>query len=698
MDEQPDLNAPAAGSRLASATSLYLRLHAQQPVAWWPWGDAPFQEARRRDVPVILSVGYATCHWCHVMARESFDDPLLAEFLNDHFVSIKVDREARPDVDAVYMNALQALTQGGGWPMTVALDHHGRPWWAGTYFPPNDRAGMPSFRRVLEALHSTWSDRREEVLRAAVEIEAALAQGGRATPRVAASLASDDAPLPSEQLAGVEGTLLAALQSSYDAEHGGFGGAPKFPPHAALRYLEASRSEAADLMRHRTLRALVDGGVSDQIGGALHRYAVDGAWAVPHFEVMLVDQAQMLPRYARAARDFDDPRLGWGASALLRALERDLLREDGLFATGLDAEAGGVEGRFHTWIPEELRGPFDAAEAAEVAAHFGIYAVGQLEGRSVLSDQGREPDPARVERWREQLLALRNERPAPHRDEPAISAYNGMMFRGLLEAAEDLDAPDAERARSLARRGFDRLLERAFDGRRIRRSIDMPASDPDHGLALLDDQVHVGLAAFALYRSFGEAGDLAVALDLADVVQSDYALPEGGFATVPLDTEAPLVRVRDALDGATPASEGAAAWLLAEAARWTLRDDLRRSAEAALAYVAALAPRAPTASVGAILAARLLRRPRISVALVGDASTAAVRELQQTARAHPSDPCIFVLSGAPSGAPWGERLPWLAHRSGSHGVLAYPCSDGVCRLPVADAASLAAELDALHLG
>jgi len=700
MDDAPT----AAAHRLADSTSVYLRLHAHQPVAWWPWGDAALAEARARDVPVLLSVGYATCHWCHVMARESFDDPEVGALMNAGFVSVKVDREARPDVDAVYMSALQMLTGSGGWPMTLALTPDGRPWYAGTYFPPDDRFGRPSFRRVLHALTDAWRERRAEVERAADEVATALARlEGGAPPRVAAatrvSPATRVAPAPdttpSAQLAEAEPLLLQALQATYDAARGGFGDAPKFPPHAALRWLELVPGAAAAAMRHRTLRAIVDGGVTDQLGGALHRYAVDGAWAVPHFEVMLVDQAQMLPRLARAAAETGDARLAWGAHALLGALERDLLRDDGLFATGLDAEAGGVEGAFHSWTPDELARALPAGDDAEVAARaFGVAPAGPLEGRSVLAWHGDGEDDERVAGLREALLRVRDARPRPRRDDPAITAYVGLMLRGLLEAAAWLPAAPAARARALALGAADALWTRAWDGRRLRRLADAEPGDADHGVALLDDQVHVGLACLALHRATGDRRHLARALELARAVADDFAVSGGGFTTVPLDAAVPLVRARDALDGATPAAEPAAALLLAEAATWTGRDDWRAAAEAALAEVAAIARTAPTAAVSALIAGRALRAPPHQVAVVGPADDARTLALLRTAADHPGGACAFRSDGPDD--PWVDRLPWLAGREAVGGrPTAYACAAGVCRLPVHTPDDLGRELAAL---
>jgi uncharacterized protein len=685
------------GGLLATSTSVYLRLHAHQEVAWRSWGDAAFAEARERDVPVLLSVGYATCHWCHVMARESFDDPEVAAAMNAGFVSIKVDREARPDVDAVYMAALQALTGSGGWPMTLALTHDRAPWFAGTYFPPDDRFGRPSFRRVLNALTAAWRDRREEVLRSADEISVALARLDRRAPASAAAFALDVAAAapPSARLAELEPRVLPVLQGEFDAVHGGFGSAPKFPPHAALRWLEATPGEDADAIRHRTLRAIVDGGVTDQVGGALHRYAVDEAWAVPHFEVMLVDQAQMLPRLARAAAETGDPRLGWGATAMLEAWERDLLRDDGLFATGLDAEAGGVEGAFHTWTPAELAEALpDAGDATRAAAAFGVTEVGPLEGRSVLAWRGSDADDATVARWRETLRRARAERPTPRRDDPAIAGYVGLALRGLLEAAGHLPGAAAERAYAMAERGAEALWRSAWDGRRLRRVVDAPAADPDHGVALLDDQAHAGLAFLALHRAQGERRHLDRGLDLAAAVADGFALPDGGFATVPLDVAAPLVRARDTHDGAQPAGEAVAIELLAWAAAWTDRADWRAAAEAALAGAEATARVAPTATVSALLAARVLRAPPLQVVVVGPAGDDRTLALLAAARAFPAPICVVRSDGADD--PWAERLPWLAGRDAVGGrPTAYACAAGVCRLPVHGADALTRELEAL---
>ncbi len=694
MTEHPEPT--AAAHRLAGSDSVYLRLHAHQPVAWWPWGDEAFAEARRRDVPVLLSVGYATCHWCHVMARESFDDPEVAAQMNDGFVCVKVDREARPDVDAVYMAALQSLTGGGGWPMTLALTPEGEPWFAGTYYPPEDRPGMPSFRRVLGALRAAWTDRREAVRNAAAEVRTALSalegRGGAAPRSAAGAVALEGGDAPSGRLEAFEPRALDALRTTFDAAHGGFGGAPKFPPHAALRFLEAmAGDEGADRMRLATLRAIVDGGVTDQLGGALHRYAVDGAWAVPHFEVMLVDQAQMLPRLARAAAETDDARLRWGASALLEAWARDLLRPDGLFATGLDAEAAGVEGAFHTWTPRELAEALPDGDDASVAADlFGVGPAGPLEGRSVLAWRGGV-DAERAERLRAALLEARAARPAPRRDEPAVAAYVGLGVEGLAEAAAWLPPALAQRALALAERAADATWVAGWDGERLRRSLDARPGTDAADVALLDDQVRFGLGCAALHRRTGDVRHLERALDLAAVVARLHAVPGGGFATVPIDRPVPLVRARDGLDGALPAAEPEAARLLAFAAAATGDDAVRVLAEDALAAAEPVARAAPTAILSALEAARALRAPALQVVVVGAADDPATDVLLEAARdAAPG--AVVVRSDGPD-APLVRRLPWLAGRKATSGrPTAYACARGVCRLPVHDPDALRDEL------
>jgi uncharacterized protein YyaL (SSP411 family) len=449
-------------------------------------------------------------------------------------------------------------------------------------------------------------------------------------------------------------------------------------------------------MRHATLRGIADGGVTDQLGGALHRYAVDAAWAVPHFEVMLVDQAQMLPRLARAAAETGDARLRWAASAMLAAWARDLVRPDGAFATGLDAEAGGVEGAFHTWTPAELAGALpDRDDARTAAALFGVGPAGPLEGRSVLAWTGAEGvDEARAARLRTALRDARAERPAPRRDEPAVTAYVGLGIEGLAEAAAWLPAEAATQALALAERAADAAWATGWDGARLRRSLDARPGTDAADVALLDDQVRFGLGCAALHRRTGAVRHLERALDLAWGVARRHALPGGGFATVPLDRPAPLVRARDGLDGALPAAEPEAARLLAFAAAATGDDALRAVAEEALAAAEPVARAAPTAVLSALRAARALRAPALQVAVVGGADDPATVALLAAARLE-APSAVVVRSDGPSD-PLARRLPWLAGRVAVAGrPTAYACARGVCRLPVHLPEALRDELRAL---
>src|SRR5262245_35174144 len=377
-------------NRLKDATSPYLLQHADNPVDWWEWEPAAFEEARRRNVPVLLSVGYAACHWCHVMAHESFEDEATAAYLNEHFVSIKVDREERPDVDAVYMDATTSMTGHGGWPMTCVLDHDGNPFFAGTYFPDQPRHGQPSFMQVLQALTDAWENKAEDVQRVSAKLREHL---GRGTAMAAGAIT--EATL--EQAVGL-------LRTEYDAARGGFGTAPKFPPSMVLEFLRR-RGEAE--MLPRTLEAMARGGIYDQLGGGFARYSVDAGWVVPHFEKMLYDNAQLLGLYARAGGPLGSRVAGETASFLIA----ELRTAEGGFASALDADSEGVEGKFYVWTPAELDevlGPEDGAWAAEA---FTVTDAGTFEhGSSVLQLLSDPSDPARFESLRARLLEARSSR------------------------------------------------------------------------------------------------------------------------------------------------------------------------------------------------------------------------------------------------------------------------------------------------
>ena len=464
-------------NRLAAATSPYLLQHADNPVDWWEWSDEAFAEARRTDRPVLLSVGYAACHWCHVMAHESFEDADTAAYMNEHFVNVKVDREERPDVDAVYMSATTAMTGHGGWPMTVVLNPDGEPFFAGTYFPDQPRHGQPAFRQVLEALVLAWRERRDEVGRVAADVAGHL-RGQQ--------LVAGEEPIDEDVLAGA----VQALAREYDAANGGFGTAPKFPPSMVLEFLLRHAARVSTLrqaqdgagsttretgstgslalsMASATLHAMARGGMYDQLGGGFARYSVDAGWVVPHFEKMLYDNAQLLGVYTRWWRQTGDPLGERVARETADFLVYELRTAEGGFASALDADTEGEEGRFYVWTPAQLvdvLGPEDGAWAAEL---FAVTDAGTFEHGSSTLQLRRDPDdPARWADVRSRLLRARDDRIRPARDDKVVAAWNGLAIASLAEAGVLLGEPlylgaalDAGRL----------LRDRHLDGRSLRR-------------------------------------------------------------------------------------------------------------------------------------------------------------------------------------------------------------------------------------
>jgi len=443
-------------NRLASATSPYLLQHKDNPVDWWEWSDEAFEEARRLDVPVLLSVGYAACHWCHVMAHESFEDPRIADFMSGRFVAIKVDREERPDVDAVYMTATQALTGSGGWPMTVFLTPDRKPFYAGTYFPPSPRHGMPSFGQLLASIYGTWKEKRGDILDAAGRITQALEE---TRLRLDAVDGLDPEAVRTALDAGVD-----VLASSYDVARGGFGGAPKFPPSMVLEALLRNHARTGDTralaMVEGTCEAMARGGMYDQLAGGFARYSVDAGWVVPHFEKMLYDNGLLLRVYAHWWRATGSPlaeRIVRGTASFL--LER-LRTPEGAFASALDADTvvdgHSHEGLTYAWTPDQLAdvlGPQDGARAADL---LGVTPAGTFEHGSSTLRMPRDPDdPPWWEQVRVRLLAARDTRPQPARDDKVVTAWNGLAVAGLADAGVLLDRPDLLEAAARALEAID---------------------------------------------------------------------------------------------------------------------------------------------------------------------------------------------------------------------------------------------------
>jgi uncharacterized protein YyaL (SSP411 family) len=652
-------------NRLAGETSPYLLQHKDNPVDWWPWSPEAFAEARRRDVPVLLSVGYAACHWCHVMAHESFEDPETAKLMNDLFVNVKVDREERPDVDAVYMEATQALTGHGGWPMTVLMTPDGDPFFCGTYFPPDDRHGMPSLRRVLRSIAEAWRNEHEQVVASAAEITRRLGERGPAAP--------GEAPPGTADL----DLAVDALAASYDETYGGFGGAPKFPPSMCLEFLLRHHARAGDdrslRMVDGTAEAMARGGIYDQLAGGFARYSVDARWVVPHFEKMLYDNALLLRVYTHLWRATGSPLARRVAVETAGFLLNDLRTDEGGFASALDADSEGEEGRYYVWTPAELVEVLGDEDGTWAAAVWGVTAAGTFEKGSSVLQLHHDPDDAqRYERVRATLLAARKQRVPPARDDKVVAAWNGLAIAALAEAGALLDRPDyvaaAERAADLMRdlhRDGDRLLRTSRHGRAGRNA------------GVLEDYGDLADGLLALYAVTGDAGRVREAAGLLDVVLDHFGAPDGGFYDTADDAEALVRRPQDPTDNATPSGSSAVAGALLSYAALTGSERHRAAAERALATVTPLVARHARFVGQAAAVAEALAAGPAEVAVVGDPADDATRALVRAALMATS-PGAQVAFGPP-----GDTVPLLAGRPLVGGrAAAYVCRRFTCAAPV----------------
>ncbi|MDQ3628337.1 MAG: thioredoxin domain-containing protein, partial [Actinomycetota bacterium] len=535
-------------NRLEGSTSPYLLQHEDNPVEWWPWGSDAFAEAERRDVPVLLSIGYAACHWCHVMAHESFEDASTAAYMNENFVNVKVDREERPDVDAVYMTATQAMTGQGGWPMTCVLTHGGEPFFCGTYFPDLPRQGMPAFGQVLQALVDAWQNRRDEVTRIGAEVVERL-QAATATVG-----AEGGDPLQAPEL----DAAVDRLAESFDAQVGGFGAAPKFPPSMVLEHLlrqHARTEDAGSLaMVSATCRAMARGGVYDQLAGGFARYSVDRSWVVPHFEKMLYDNAQLARVYLHWWRATGDP---LGARVVAETADfciRELGTGQGGFASALDADSldpsgVSVEGAFYAWRPAQLREVLGEQDCAWAARLLEVTEAGTFEhGFSTLQMHTDADDAQRWERVRGQLLEAREHRARPTRDDKVVAAWNGLMISALVEAGVLLGRPDLL---SAGVRAGDLLwsLHVDADGTLWRTSRDGRRGD---NRGVLEDHGCVAAGFLALLGATGDPVWLERSGALLDRALDVFADGSGGFYDTAADAEQLVLRPRDASDNASP--------------------------------------------------------------------------------------------------------------------------------------------------
>ncbi|MEV0178068.1 thioredoxin domain-containing protein [Streptomyces sp. NPDC050625] len=664
-------------NRLAHETSPYLLQHADNPVDWWPWSEEAFEEARQREVPVLLSVGYSSCHWCHVLASESFEDDVTAAFMNEHFVSVKVDREERPDVDAVYMEAVQAATGQGGWPMTVFLTPDAEPFYFGTYFPPAPRHGMPSFRQVLEGVRQAWDERRDEVTEVAGKIVRDLA--GREIEYQAAQV-------PGE---GELAQALLGLTREYDPQRGGFGGAPKFPPSMVVEFLlrhhARTGSEGALQMAQDTCERMARGGIYDQLGGGFARYSVDRDWVVPHFEKMLYDNALLCRVYAHLWRSTGSDLARRVALETADFMVRELRTSEGGFASALDADSDDgtgrhVEGAYYAWTPDQLREVL--GDDAELAAHhFGVTQEGTFEeGQSVLQlpqDEGMF-DAAKIESIRERLLAARAERPAPGRDDKVVAAWNGLAVAALAETGAYFDRPDLVEA---AVGAADLLVRLHLDdhARLVRTSKDGRAGANS---GVLEDYADVAEGFLALAAVTGEGVWLEFAGLLLDQVLTRFTDPDSGaLYDTAADAERLIRRPQDPTDNATPSGWTAAAGALLSYAAQTGSEPHRTAAERALGVVKALGPRVPRfIGWGLAVAEALLDGPR-EIAVVGPAlDDEAARALHRTALLGTAPGAVVAF-----GAPESDEFPLLADRPLIGGApAAYVCRNFACDAPTTD--------------
>jgi uncharacterized protein YyaL (SSP411 family) len=642
-------------NRLRNSTSPYLLQHADNPVDWWPWSDEAFAEAARRDVPVLLSVGYAACHWCHVMAHESFEDPETAALLNEHMVAVKVDREERPDVDAVYMTATQAMTGQGGWPMTVVMTPAKEPFFCGTYLP------RPHFRQLVTDLSRAWRTHHDDVTDRATQIAAALAQNAVATAQALRGEAG------SPQLGPSAAAAVQGLRRDYDAARGGFGGAPKFPPSMVLEFLLRHHERIADTealaMAEATCEAMARGGMYDQLGGGFARYSVDAGWVVPHFEKMLYDNALLARVYAHLWRRTGSALAGRVAGQTCDWMLRELRTAEGGLASSLDADSEGEEGKFYVWRPDELRAVLGPEDGDFAAGAFGVTEDGTFEhGASVLQRLTEPADLERLARVSDALLAARGTRVRPGRDDKVVAAWNGMAISALAECGSLLAGLHLS------------------GGRLIRTSRDGTAGDT---AGTLEDYACVAEGFLTLSGVTGEARWLRLAADLLEVALGSFGDGEGGFYDTAADGEALIFRPADPADNATPSGAFALAGALLSYAALTGSARHREAAEGALGVLPGIAARYPRAGGAGLSAAEAILSGPAEIAVVGAPQDDRTRALHQTAlHAAPPGAVLALGDGSqPIGAEGG--VPLLDGRGLVNGApAAYVCRQFTCQAPV----------------
>ena len=667
-------------NRLANESSPYLRLHADNPVDWYPWGDEALARARAENKPILLSIGYASCHWCHVMAHESFEDAATAAFMNAHFVNVKVDREERPDIDAIYIDAAQAISGHAGWPLTAFLTPSQAPFFVGTYFPPEPRAGMPSFRQLLEGVAEAWRSQRQEIEAGREHLVAALSGTALLRP-------SDDVR-PDRTL----DEALVNLAQLHDPLHGGFGGAPKFPPHSVLDFLMSVDDEGYREIAHLTLRKMAAGGIFDQLAGGFARYSVDERWRVPHFEKMLYDNALLARNYLHAWQQTRESGFARVCRETLDWMLAEMRCEEGGFASALDADSPDEQGRlaegaYYAWDCDEFAEVTQAAApefADDLLAYWGIDADGEFEGRNVLlvaAPERRPPDTA-FAAARQALLDRRASRRRPARDDKRIASWNALAISALAEAGAALGEPRYLDAALRCAAFIERELRDESD--RLRRTW----LDGDRGpRGFLEDYAHVAAAYLTLYESCFDERWFVNARDTAELMIELFEDRDtGGFFTTSTEHDHLFVRRKDLDDSPTPSGNAAAALTLLRLSALTGQTTYRDAAERTLRLMAPLAARHPTSFGHALQAIGFLAAPVTEIALVGDNVSELADALRKDYR-----PFSVVAAGAGG----DTEIPLLSGRKPLDGsTAAYVCRGFTCRRPVTSVSELKSELSA----
>ena len=678
-------------NRLINEQSPYLRQHAYNPVDWYPWGSEALARARKENKPILLSIGYSACHWCHVMERESFENESIARLMNANFVAIKVDREERPDLDHIYMDAVQLLTGRGGWPLTMFLTPDGKPFYGGTYFPPVDRHGLPGFPRLLASIANAYYNQPNDVQQNVERLSKAIGSIGEFT-------APDDEPKADIALIGAR-----ELGRHYDSAHGGIGGAPKFPNTFVfalfLRMYDAGGDiNFADMVRD-TLTKMARGGIYDQIGGGFHRYSVDERWLVPHFEKMLYDNALLARLYTDAARALNQPGLIDTAQEILDYVLREMTSPDGGFYASQDADSEGEEGKFFVWTPAEVRAVLGSELAGIAARYFDVTEEGNFEGKNILHrtitlaetanyfHQTEDELAAAIADIKAKLFAAREKRIKPGRDEKILAAWNGMMVSAF---AEGYRAIGDERYLQAAERAIAFVMERLWDGRALKRSF---KDEVARFNAYLEDYALIANAMIDTYEASLDPRYLAYARQMADVILDrfvDHA--NGGFFFTSIDHEALITRTKAAFDGSTPSGNSAAVMALLRLGDYTGDERYANEAAKALKLFGGLMEKQPFAFAHMLEAADRYHRGAVEIVMVGDRASAELREWTERLGLTyiPNRTLFMVDPKAPDAAP----LPEAAQGKGQVGgrLTAYVCRKRTCSAPVTTFDALEAEL------